>query len=209
MRSLVAVLLFVALGTMSHAQTALSPSSQADPAPPTALKPGDTLNISVMQDPKLDRSVTVDPNGQIAFPLAGHITASGLTPQRLERVLKSRLRKNYKDDDLEVTVALTSAARADIPEDDLKPKIFITGEVLRPGSYAIRQATTLVQALSVAGGLGPFAAKRRIQIHRGSGAEEQIYQFDYKAYEGGQNLEANIPLQAGDIIIVPERGILE
>jgi polysaccharide export outer membrane protein len=187
--------------TASHAQT---------PAPaPTTLKPGDTLSISVMQDPKLDRSVTVDPNGQIAFPLAGHITASGLTPQRLERALKSRLQRNYKDDDLEVTVALTNAARAEIPEEDLKPKIFITGEVQKPGPYAIRQATTLVQALSLAGGLGPFAAKRRIQIHRGSGADEQIFQFDYKAYEGGQNLDANIPLQAGDVIIVPERGILE
>jgi polysaccharide export outer membrane protein len=201
MRSLITLSLFFAFVTASHAQT---------PAPtPTTLKPGDTLSISVMQDPKLDRAVTIDPNGQIAFPLAGHITAGGLTPQRLERVLRSRLQRNFKDDDLEVTVALTNAARPEIPEEDLKPKIFITGEVLRPGPYAIRQATTLVQALSIAGGLGPFAAKRRIQIHRGTGAEEQIYQFDYKAYEGGQNLDANIPLQAGDVIIVPERGILE
>jgi polysaccharide export outer membrane protein len=201
MRSLITLSLFFAFVTTSQAQT-------PDPTP-TALKPGDTLSISVMQDPKLDRSVTIDPNGQIAFPLAGHITASGLTPQRLERVLKSRLQRNYKDDDLEVTVALANAARPEIPEDDLKPKIFITGEVLRPGPYAIRQATTLVQALSLAGGLGPFAARRRIQIHRGSGADEQIFQFDYKAYEGGQNLDANIPLQAGDVILVPERGILE
>src|SRR5215471_18539458 len=191
MRNLITLSLFFAFVTASHAQT---------PAPtPTTLKPGDTLSISVMQDPKLDRSVTVDPNGQIAFPLAGHITASGLTPQRLERALKSRLQRNYKDDDLEVTVALANAARPEIPEDDLKPKIFITGEVLRPGPYAIRQATTLVQALSLAGGLGPFAARRRIQIHRGSGAEEQIFKFDYKAYEGGQDLEGNISLQAGDV----------
>jgi polysaccharide biosynthesis/export protein len=201
MRSLIAVLVFFAWVSAGHTQT---------PAPtPTTLKPGDTLSISVMQDPKLDRSVTVDPNGQIAFPLAGHITASGLTPQRLERVLKSRLQRNYKEDDLEVTVALTNAARPEIPEDDLKPKIFITGEVQRPGPYAIRQATTLVQALSLAGGLGPFAARRRIQIHRGSGADEQIFKFDYKAYESGLNLETNLQLQAGDVIIVPERGILE
>jgi polysaccharide export outer membrane protein len=198
MRFLVALVVLVAWMATGQAQTDASSS--------IALKPGDTLAISVLQDPKLDRSVVVDPNGQIAFPLAGHITAEGLTPQRLEKVLKGRLKRNYKDDDLDVTVAL---ANAPSPEDDLKPKIFITGEVLKPGSYPIRQATTLVQALSVAGGLGPFAAKQRIQIHRGSGADETIFHFDYKAYEAGLSLNSNIPLQAGDVIIVPERGILE
>src|SRR5580692_1361415 len=110
------------------------------------LKAGDSLNISVLQEPKFDRSVIVDPNGQIAFPLAGHITANGLTPQRLEKTLKARLLKNYKDGDLDVTVGLANAARPEIPEEDLKPKIFVTGEVLRPGPYNVRQATTLVQA---------------------------------------------------------------
>jgi polysaccharide export outer membrane protein len=198
MRFLMALVVLVAWMATGQAQTDASSS--------IALKPGDTLAISVLQDPKLDRSVVVDPNGQIAFPLAGHITAEGLTPQRLEKVLKGRLKRNYKDDDLDVTVAL---ANAPSPEDDLKPKIFITGEVLKPGSYPIRQATTLVQALSVAGGLGPYAAKTRIQIHRGSGADETIFHFDYKAYEAGLSLDSNIPLRAGDVIIVPERGILE
>jgi polysaccharide biosynthesis/export protein len=203
MRSLIAlVLLMFGLASTGLAQTE-TPS-------PTTLKPGDTLNISVMQDPKLDRSVVIDPNGQIAFPLAGHITADGLTPQRLEKILKSRLQRNYKDaGDLDVTVALANAARPEVPEDDLKPKIFITGEVLRPGPYPIRQATTLVQAISIAGGLGPYAAKKRIQIHRGSGADETIFHFDYKAYEDGLGLDSNIQLRAGDVIIVPERGILE
>ena len=156
----------------------------ADGPSSITLKPGDTLNISVLQDPKLDRAVVVDPNGQIAFPLAGHITANGLTPQRLEKILKARLQRNYKDDDLDVTVALANAVR-DVPEDDLKPKIFITGEVLRPGPYPIRQATSLVQAISIAGGFGPFAAKKRIQVHRGSGAQEMIFNFDYKSLRGG------------------------
>jgi polysaccharide biosynthesis/export protein len=200
MRYLIALVLFIAGASAALAQ---------DDAPTVVtLKPGDTLNVSVLQDPKLDRSVVVDPNGQIAFPLAGHVTASGLTPQRLEKILKARLKRNYKDDDLDVTVALANAAK-DVPEDDLKPKIFITGEVLRPGPYPIRQATTLVQAISIAGGFGPYAAEKRVQVHRGSGAAETIFHFDYKKYESGLDLDANIPLQAGDVIIVPERGILE
>src|SRR6202140_3264423 len=78
------------------------------------LKPGDTLNISVLQDPKLDRSVVVDPSGEIAFPLAGHIRARGLTPQALERILIAKLKDNYKDDHLDVTVAIANSPK-DIP----------------------------------------------------------------------------------------------
>jgi polysaccharide export outer membrane protein len=170
------------------------------------LKPGDTLSISVMQDSKLDRNVVIDPSGQIAMPLAGHIRADGLTPQALENVIKNRLRSNYKDDSLDVSVALTNSA---VPEEDLKPKIFITGEILRPGSYVVRQPTTLMQAIALAGGLGPFAAKRRIMVRRRGGPGEDIFMFDYRAYEAGQDLEGNITLHAGDVIIVPERGLLE
>ncbi len=146
------------------------------------LKPGDTLSISVMQDSKLDRNVVIDPSGQIAMPL------------------------NYKDESLDVTVALTNSV---VPEEDLKPKVFITGEILRPGSYVVRQKTTLMQAIALAGGLGPFAAKRRIMVRRRGGPGEDIFMFDYRAYEAGQDLEGNITLRAGDVIMVPERGLFE
>lgn len=171
-----------------------------------SLKPGDTLLISVLQDPKLDRQVIVDSGGQIAFPLAGHIRAEGLSPQALENLLKSKLQKNYKDEALDVTVALSNVTT---PEEDLKPKIFVTGEVQRPGPYVVRQPTTLMQAISLAGGLGPFAAKRRVQVRRQTNSGESIFMFDYRAYEAGQDLEGNIVLRAGDVILVPERGLLE
>ena len=191
MRILVFLLAFCATASVADAQT---------------LKSGDSLSISVMQDSKLDRSVIIDPSGQIAMPLAGHIQASGLTPQALENVIKNRLRSNYKDESLDVSVGLTNAA---IPEEDLKPKIFITGEILRPGSYVVRQQTTLMQAIALAGGLGPFAAKRRIMVRRRGGPGEDIFMFDYRAYEAGQDLEGNITLHAGDVIMVPERGLFE
>lgn len=171
------------------------------------LKSGDNLSISVLQDPKLDRSVVVDPSGEIAFPLAGHIRARGLTPQALENILKTKLKPNYKDENLDITVAVANSPK-EIPEDDLKPKIFITGEVVRPGSYVVRQPTTLMQAIALAGGVGPFAAKQRIQVRRRApGGDETIFMFNYKAYEAGQDLEGNITLRAGDVIMVPERGL--
>src|SRR5215212_6645057 len=106
------------------------------PATAQTLKPGDALSITVLQDPKLDRNVTVSPSGEIAFPLAGHIRARGLTAQALENILKAKLKGNYKDENLDVTVAVANSPK-DIPEDDLKPKIFITGEIIRPGSYVV------------------------------------------------------------------------
>jgi polysaccharide export outer membrane protein len=173
------------------------------------LKSGDSLSISVLQDSKLDRNVVVDPSGEIAFPLAGHVRARGLTPQALENILKAKLKSNYKDDNLDVTVAVANSPK-DIPEDDLKPKIFITGEVVRPGSYVVRQPTTLMQAIALAGGIGPFAAKQRIQVRRRSaGGDETIFMFNYKAYEAGADLEGNVRLRAGDVIMVPERGLFD
>jgi polysaccharide biosynthesis/export protein len=173
------------------------------------LKSGDVLSVSVLQDPKLDRTVTIDPMGEIAFPLAGHLRARGLTPVALENILKTKLKPNYKDETLDVTVALINAPK-DVPEEDLKPKIFITGEVIRPGSYVVRQPTTLMQAIALAGGVGPFAAKKRIQVRRRApGGDETIFMFNYKAYEAGLDLEGNIALHAGDVIMVPERGLFD
>jgi polysaccharide biosynthesis/export protein len=191
MRTLIVLLILCITASVAEAQT---------------LKVGDSLAISVMQDPKLDRTVVIDPSGQIAMPIAGHIRAAGQTPQALESIIKARLKNSYKDDSLDVTVALLTSA---VPEEDLKPKVFVTGEVLRPGSYVVRQQITLMQAISLAGGLGPFAAKRRIQVRRHNPEGETIFVFDYRAYEAGQDLEGNIPLHAGDVIMVPERGLLE
>ena len=145
---------------------------------------------------------------KLPFHSPGHIRVSGLTPQAVENILKDRLKSNYKDESLDVTVALTGSTK-DVPEEDLKPKVFITGEILRPGSYVVRQKTTLMQAIALAGGLGPFAAKRRIMVRRKGGPGEDIFMFDYRAYEAGQDLEGNIMLRAGDVIMVPERGLFE
>jgi polysaccharide export outer membrane protein len=173
------------------------------------LKPGDTVEISVLQDSKLDRRVIVDPSGQIAFPMAGHVLAAGQTPLGLEKLIKARLQPNYKDDNIDVSVSLAAIGRPDIPEEDLKPKVFITGEILRPGSYVVRKKTNLMQAIALAGGFGPFAAKQRIQVRRRRDGVDTLYSFDYRAFESGRDMEGNIDLRSGDIVIVPERGLFE
>ena len=114
---------------------------------------GDTLQISVWQDPKLDRQVVVGPDGMISFPLAGHIQAGGMTPQALENALRKRLQKNYTGH-LDITVSLAAVNKEE--DANAKPRVYITGEVLKPGPYVIRPNTNVMQAIALAGGVGPL-----------------------------------------------------
>ena len=170
-----------------------------------ALQPGDVVTISVYQDPKLDRQVLIGPTGMISFPLAGQIKAGGLTPDALANVIKSRLRGKFTEEP-DVTVSLVSAK---IIEEDLKPKVFITGEVLRPGPFVMRTKLDLMQAIAVAGGFSPFAAKKRIQVRRKINGVEALFVFNYDDFFSGRNFDDNLVLHAGDVIIVPERGLFE
>ena len=193
MRTLLAALVvFFSLFTHAYAQ-----------AP---LRSGDMIEISVWQDPKLDRRVVVGPDGMIGFPLVGQIRVGGLTPQEVENLLRTRLQKNYTEK-LDITVA-RAALNRDL-EEETKPKVYVTGEVLRPGPYFVRPTINVMQAIALAGGLGPFAARQRIQLHRKIDGVDSIFIFDYYAYTSGTNTADNINLRSGDIIIVPERGLFE
>ena len=192
-RALLVLLIFCGFAT--------SASAQLEP-----LRPGDRIQISVWQDPKLDRTVIVGPDGMISFPLAGHIKASGKTPQALEDVLRGRLQKNYSGQ-LDVTVSLADVNKDE--EAESKPRVYITGEVLRPGPYVVKPPINVMQAIALAGGLGPFAAKQRIQLHRKINGVDSIFIFNFNAYVAATDTADNINLKSGDIIIVPERGLLE
>lgn len=170
-----------------------------------ALQPGDTIAISVFQDSKLDRQMIIGPTGMISFPLAGQVRAGGLSPVELANQLKQRLKDKYTSD-LDITVSLVSLGREN---EEIKPRFFVTGEVRTPGSFPLRTSTTVMQGISLAGGLGIFAAKQRIQIRRKVNGSDAIFVFNYLAFESGTNLLDNIELRAGDVIIVPERGIFE
>lgn len=183
------------------------------------VKPGDVLEVLVYQDEKLNRQVTVAPDGQISFPLAGHIQAAGQTVEAIEASL-TRLLKPKFSDVLDVTVLLASVkeipippAPPPVPEKPLPPPIdpsfFITGEVGKPGQYFFKTRTNVLQAISMAGGLGPFAADRRIVIRRKEGDQEVLYEFNYDAFVAGKDLSGNMRLHSGDVIVVPERGLFE
>jgi polysaccharide export outer membrane protein len=193
MRILLSLLFLLALwNAAAEAQSAL-------------LQPGDTITISVYQDPKLDRQITIDPSGMISFPLAGHIKAAGLTPSALENALKARLKEKFTEEP-SITVDLAGSKPL---EEDLKPRVYITGEVLRPGPFVMRKRLDVMQAIAVAGGFSPFAAKRRIQVRRRINGLDSTLIFNYDDFFIGANVDDNVWLRAGDVIIVPERGLFE
>jgi polysaccharide biosynthesis/export protein len=181
------------------------------------LKAGDILDITVWQDAKLNRQIVVAPDGLISFPLAGRFKVGGLTTGAAENALKSRLQKQYKEE-LDVTVSFIQSAKKE-PKDPLPPKepekipewtVYVTGEVLKPGAFVVpKKAPSVLQALALSGGVGPFAAERRIQIHRKVNGNEVVYPFDYSLYSDGGYTEGNITLRNGDVIVVPERGLFE
>lgn len=170
-----------------------------------ALQAGDTVSISVYQDPKLDRQIRIGPTGLISFPLAGSIHAGGMTPQQLESALRGRLKEKFQTG---LDIAVDLVAPAQLLEEE-KPRIFVTGEVLRPGPFIYRQRTTVIQAIALAGGFSPFAAKHRIQVRRRINGAEVMVPFDYKAFFSGRDVEGNVDLRANDVVIVPERGLFE
>ena len=179
------------------------------------LRPGNTISIQVFENSKLDRTTLIGPTGMISFPLVGEIRAAGMSPAELANLLKTRLADKYSAP-LNITVSLVALGDRERertgPAEDreiFKPRFFVTGEVRAPGAYPIGTGATVLQGIALAGGLQQFAAKRRIQVRRKVGGLEQLFVFDYDAFEAGYNLSGNISLRPNDVIVVPERGLFE
>jgi polysaccharide export outer membrane protein len=169
------------------------------------IQPGDTLGIVVWQDEKLNRDVLVGPDGMISFPLAGRIRAGGATVEAVEKALARGLKKLYTTE-LDVSVAIRSLAQE---EEETGRVIYVTGEVKAPGKFEIKTPTTVLQAIALSGGVTEFAAQRRIQVIRKIKQREVVYTFNYSKYERGKDLEGNIYLRAGDVVVIPEGGLFE
>ncbi|WP_242482265.1 polysaccharide biosynthesis/export family protein [Thiocystis violacea] len=178
------VFLLTALGL--HAEEISVPESYR-------LKSGDIVAVSVWQEPGLEQLVLVRPDGGISFPLAGDLTAAGLTVGELSAELKQKLKKYISDPVVTVTLQ-------EIPGN----RIYIIGRVNKPGDFPlVTRDISVMQALAMAGGLTPFADERKIKVLRKINGKEQSISFDYKQVRKGQNLDQNITLQAGDVIVVP------
>lgn len=154
--------------------------------------PGDVLEISVWKDESLSRQVVVPPDGMIAFPLIGDVNVRNMTVTEIRKNVTQRL-KEYVQDAV-VTVMLLEINST---------KAYVIGKVNNPGVFPISMDTSVMQVLSMAGGLNPFAAESRIHVLRRQKDKTLKFPFDYKEVLKGENLNQNITLQRGDVVVVP------
>jgi polysaccharide biosynthesis/export protein len=158
-----------------------------------ALGPEDVVEISVWREDTLKKEVLVRPDGMLSFPLVGEIQASGRTADQIRMDVAARLRKYLSDPVVSVTVLKVAAQ-----------KIYVIGRVNKPGEFVSGRYIDVLQALSMAGGLTPFASANDIRIMRRKGAgSEQVIPFRYDDVVKGKRLEQNIILKPGDVVVVP------
>lgn len=155
--------------------------------------PEDVLNISVWREDLLQREVLVRPDGGISFPLVGDLQAAGKTPEQVQAEITARLRKYIPEPVVNVSLAKVAGYR-----------IYVLGQVKNPGQFVVGRYVDVLQALTLAGGLTPYASENNIKILRREQPDnEVVFPFPYAAVKKGDNLEQNIILKSGDIVVVP------
>ena len=154
--------------------------------------PGDVLQISVWKEEGMDQQILVRPDGEITFPLIGEVQAGGLTTRMLSDALVAKLKKYIPNPN--VTVSLLQA---------ISNKVYVIGKVNRPGEFAATAYMDVLQALTMAGGLTPYADSDEIKIIRRTATGTKMKLFDYNEVINGKQLEMNIILKAGDTVVVP------
>ena len=156
------------------------------------VQPGDVLDISVWKEEDLTKQVLVRPDGGISFPLVGDVQTSGKTVAQLRDEIAGKLVKFIPD-------PVVSVAEHQLTGN----KVYVIGKVVHPGEFVATRYMDVVQALSVAGGMTPYASDNKIIILRRTGNKLTSIPFRYGDIEKGENLQQNIILQSGDVVLVP------
>lgn len=177
-----------------HSSAAVENSPAHAPVvdPNYVIGPQDMLDVSVWKEAELTRVVPVRPDGKISLPLLNDVQAAGLTPTQLAAQIAEDLKKFITNPQVTVIVTQTTSQR-----------VYILGEVARPGAYPLLPGMTVLQALSSAGGFTLFANTKKIYVLRQTGAKQEKLYFNYKEVLDGKHSEQNTVLKAGDQIVVP------
>jgi len=160
--------------------------------PDYEIGPSDKINISVWKEQENSEIVPVRPDGKVSLPLLGDVQAAGLTPTKLAAVITERLRQYLTDP--RVTVIVTEANSR---------RVYLIGEVIRPGTIPMLPNMTVLQALSSSGGFTQFAKINKMYILRTVNGQQTKLAVNYKKAISGQSPNDNTALEPGDTIVVP------
>jgi polysaccharide export outer membrane protein len=193
---LLSVFLFVGVvanaGAADNAVKAPPPQQAIFQAGPEyRMGPEDVLRISVWENAQLTLDLVVRPDGKISMPLIQDVTAEGQTAAELAKTIQQRLVTFIKEPQVSIILLQVNA-----------PKYYVIGNVTRPGTYPLRSETSILQALSLAGGFTQFASLRSIKLIRNTAGKQEVRKVNYNKMidEGG---EGNYLLKSGDTIVVP------
>lgn len=184
--------LFFGLMLMTALPVAAAETPVPQQNPDYIIGAGDVLYISIWKDEALTGDVVVLPDGTISFPLVGSLEASGKTVPVLKKDLEERIKRYVPDPVLTVAVKTVNSMF-----------IYVIGRVNNPGRFVLNAPINVLQALSMAGGVNPFADNNDIKIMRSEDGRNTVYKFRYNDVSKGKNLEQNITLKRGDVIVVP------
>ena len=180
--------------SMPAAAVAAAAPRPTDPVVPPGYVIGtdDLLSIVYWKDKEMSADAKVRPDGRIALPLINEVQVAGLTPEQLQKRLTEESKKYMEDASITVVVREINSR-----------KVFITGEVNKTGPYPLTSATTVIQLISMAGGLRDYANAKNIMIMRNEGGRQVALKFNYKDVASGKNLTQNVELKPGDTVVVP------
>jgi polysaccharide biosynthesis/export protein len=174
------------------AQPQTVPTTGIQPPPGYVIGARDILSVIFWRDKDMSADVSVRPDGMISLPLINEIRAEGLTPDQLRDQVTQRAARYVADPTVSIVVREIHSRQ-----------VYITGEIRRPGAYSLMMPTTVMQLISLAGGVGEFAKIKDIIILRTEGGKQLAIEFNYKDVRNGKKLTQNILLKPGDTIIVP------
>ena len=188
------IVLFATLASieMTGAWAQASNANAAAAAAAYTLQPGDEIEVSVYGEMELQRKMLIRPDGKFSFPLAGEVAAMNRSVADVQAELTTKIRPLIPEAVVTVSVTGLEGNRA-----------YVIGQVVKPGTVPLNPRINVLQALSLAGGGTPFAALNDIIILRGTGREQKVLRFAYDDIKRGRNLEQNIQLENGDVVLVP------
>jgi polysaccharide export outer membrane protein len=173
---------------------AAAPALPAGVTPPAGyvIGPEDQLSIVYWREKDMSADVVVRPDGMISLPLLNDINAAGLSPDQLRVAITQGAARFIEEPTVSVVVKAINSR-----------KVFITGQVAKPGPYPLGGPTTVLQLIATAGGVAEYADKKKIVVLRNEGGKQTTFRFNYEDVMKGRNLTQNIELKPGDSVLVP------
>jgi polysaccharide export outer membrane protein len=179
-------------GAPAAARAAVAPVVAPVPPADYVIGAEDLLSVVFWREKDMSSEVAVRPDGKISLPLLNDVQAAGLTPTQLRDQLTEGAKQYVADPNVTVVVRQINSR-----------KVYITGQVNKPGPYTLGAATTILQLIATAGGVMEYAHSDKIIVMRTENGKQLSYPFDYKAVVARKNLKQNIELKPGDTVIVP------